>query len=138
MLKLRQCQDFVSENILGWNRGLGNGLRTSGYKPVRKSGNKILDIAYFIAYVFRKKGNHMRTITATKARANLYKILDDANDTGEPIQITGKRSNAILLSENDWRAISETLYLLSIPGMRESIREGLETKIDECDTEIEW
>jgi len=80
----------------------------------------------------------MRTITATKARANLYKILDDANESGEPIQITGKRSNAILLSENDWRAISETLYLLSIPGMRESIREGLNSAIDECDTEIEW
>jgi prevent-host-death family protein len=97
----------------------------------------MLDIAYFIAYVI-KKGNQMKTITATKARANLYKILDETNDSGEPIQITGKRANAILLSENDWRAISETLYLLSIPGMRESIREGLESDIEECDTEIEW
>ena len=80
----------------------------------------------------------MKTITATKARANLYKILDEAKESGEPIQITGKRSNAILLSEDDWRAISETLYLLSIPGMRESIREGLATPIDECDTEPKW
>jgi len=80
----------------------------------------------------------MKTITATKARANLYKILDEAKESGEPIQITGKRSNAILLSEDDWRSISETLYLLSIPGMRESIREGLEKQVDECDTELEW
>jgi antitoxin YefM len=80
----------------------------------------------------------MKTISATKARANLYKILDEAKESGEPIQITGKRSNAVLLSEDDWRAISETLYLLSIPGMRESIREGLETPVDECDADAEW
>jgi prevent-host-death family protein len=80
----------------------------------------------------------MKTITATKARANLYKLIDEAKSSGEPIQITGKRSNGILLSEDDWRAVSETLYLLSIPGMRESIREGLQTPIEECDTELEW
>jgi prevent-host-death family protein len=80
----------------------------------------------------------MKTITATKARANLYKLIDEANSSGEPIQITGRRSNGILLSEDDWRAVSETLYLLSIPGMRESIREGLQTPVDDCATEIEW
>ena len=58
--------------------------------------------------------------------------------SGEPIQITGKRSNGVLISEDDWRAINETLFLLSIPGMRESIREGLNEPIEECDTEIKW
>ncbi len=80
----------------------------------------------------------MKTITATKARANLFKLLDEASDSNEPIQITGKRSNAVLLSEEDWRAIQETLYLLSIPGMRESIREGLETPVEDCSEELEW
>ena len=78
----------------------------------------------------------MKTISVTKARSNLYKLLDEAKNSGEPIQITGKRSNGILVSEDDWRAIQETLYLLSIPGMRESIREGLETPLDECSEEL--
>lgn len=80
----------------------------------------------------------MKTIKVTKARANLYKLIDEAAENGEPIQITGKRASAILISENDWRAVQETLYLLSIPNMRESIRKGLETPLDECSEEIEW
>ena len=63
----------------------------------------------------------MPTLTATDARANLYKLLDQVADSHEPILITGKRTNAVLISEDDWRSIEETLYLLSIPGMRESI-----------------
>lgn len=80
----------------------------------------------------------MKTIRITKARSNLYQLIDDAANTHEPIQITGKRTNAVLLSEDDWRAIQESLHLLSIPGMRESIREGLETPIEECSEELEW
>ncbi len=80
----------------------------------------------------------MKTISVTKARSNLYKLLDESEISGEPIQITGKRSNAILISENDWRAINETLFLLSVPGMRESIRDGLNTPINECETKLEW
>ncbi len=80
----------------------------------------------------------MKTIPVSKARANLYKLLDEAAESHEPIQITGKRGNAILVSEEDWRSIQETLYLLSIPGMRESIRKGLETPIEECSEELEW
>jgi len=80
----------------------------------------------------------MKTITATKARASLYKLLDETKKSGEPIQITGRRSNGVLISEDDWRAISETLYLVSIPGMRESILEGMKTPVDECDPELEW
>jgi antitoxin YefM len=80
----------------------------------------------------------MKTISVTNARSNLYKLLDETNISGEPVQITGKRSNGVLISEADWRAINETLFLLSIPGMRESIREGLDQSIEECDSEIKW
>ena len=78
----------------------------------------------------------MKTLTATQARAKLYKLLDEAASSHEPIQITGKRSNAVLLSMEDWESIQETLYLLSIPGMRESIKEGLETPIEKCSKEM--
>lgn len=74
----------------------------------------------------------MRTISATQARNKLFKFIDDAAEAGEPVHITGKRSNAVLISEDDWRAIQETLYLKSIPGMRESIIKGLKTPIDKC------
>lgn len=80
----------------------------------------------------------MTTLTATEARANLYKLLDEVATTHEPVLITGKRANAILISEEDWRAIEETIYLLGIPGMRESITEGLATPPDECADEVEW
>ncbi len=80
----------------------------------------------------------MKTISVTKARSALYKLLDEASKTHEPIHITGKRANAILISEDDWRSIEETLYLLSIPNMRESIREGLKTPVDECSKKLEW
>ena len=68
----------------------------------------------------------------------IYKLLDDASDSHEPIQITGKRSSAVLVSEDDWRAIQESLYLVSIPGMRESIRAGLTTPISACSKELDW
>ncbi len=80
----------------------------------------------------------MTTLTASKARSNLYKLLDETSSSHEPIQITGKRNNAILLSEDDWRSIQETLYLLSIPGMRESIRKGLNTPVKECAKDLKW
>jgi antitoxin YefM len=80
----------------------------------------------------------MTTLTASQARANLYKLLDETASTHEPIQITGKRNNAVLLSEDDWRAIQETLYLLSIPKMRESIIEGLKTPVSKCSKDLEW
>lgn len=80
----------------------------------------------------------MTTLTASKARALLYKLLDQAASSHEPIQITGKRSNAVLVSEDDWRSIQETLYLLSIPGMRESIRKGMKEPVGKCRTELKW
>ncbi len=80
----------------------------------------------------------MKTVTATEARKTLYRLLDEVAVTSEPVQITGRRAGAVLLSADDWRSIEETLHLLSIPGMRESIREGLETPLDECVEELDW
>ncbi len=80
----------------------------------------------------------MKTISITEARNNIYKLIDMANEDGEPIQITGKRGNAILLSEEDWRAIRETLYLVSIPGMKESIIKGLKEPLDKTVSKIIW
>ena len=72
----------------------------------------------------------MRSVHATEARKQLYRLLDEVTVTSEPVQITGKRSNAVLLSEDDWLALQETVYLLSVPGMRDSIREALSTRKD--------
>lgn len=80
----------------------------------------------------------MTGITATEARSKLYRLIDEAAESHQPIVIAGKRNNAVLVSEEDWSAIQETLYLLSVPRMRESIREGLDTPVDGCDEELDW
>jgi len=80
----------------------------------------------------------MTSIKATDARAQLYRLLDEVAESHEPVVITGKRSNAVLVSEEDWRSIQETLHLLSVPGMRESIREGIVTPVDECSEDPGW
>ena len=80
----------------------------------------------------------MPIIKVTNARSNLYRLIDEVASSHEPVLISGKRANAVLISEDDWRAIQETLYLLSIPGMRESIREGLKTPVDECSEKPDW
>ena len=80
----------------------------------------------------------MTTMSATEARKQLYQLLDDVARSHEPIQITGKRGNAVLISEEDWRAVQETLYLVSIPGMRESILEGMTTPADELEDKLDW
>jgi prevent-host-death family protein len=80
----------------------------------------------------------MTTITVTEARKKLFALVDEACSSHEPVHITGKRGGAILISEDDWGAVQETLYLLSIPGMRESIRKGLKTPVGECSRELPW
>jgi antitoxin YefM len=80
----------------------------------------------------------MTTLTVTQARSRLYNLLDFTAQSHEPIQITGKRHNAVLISEEDWRSIKETLYLLSIPGMRESIQKGIKTPISKCSKILKW
>jgi prevent-host-death family protein len=80
----------------------------------------------------------MAVKSATEARANLFKLIDETVSSHAPITITGKRGNAVLISEEDWNSIQETLYLLNIEGMRESIIEGLNTPVNECDKELDW
>jgi antitoxin YefM len=80
----------------------------------------------------------MSTLTASEARANLYRLIDEAAQSHSPIRITGKRHNAFLVSEDDWASVQETLYLLSVPGMRESIKEGLNASVDECSEDLDW
>ncbi len=80
----------------------------------------------------------MTILNATEARTRLYSLIDETALTHRPIVIKGKRSNAVLLSEEDWNAINETLYLMSVPGMRESIIEGMATDISECSKDLDW
>ncbi|NOZ52252.1 MAG: type II toxin-antitoxin system Phd/YefM family antitoxin [Gammaproteobacteria bacterium] len=80
----------------------------------------------------------MTILNATEARSKLYSLIDEAAETHQPIVITGKRANAVLVSEDDWNAIAETLHLLSVPGMRESIKEGMGESISECSKELDW
>jgi len=80
----------------------------------------------------------VQTLTASEARANLYRLIDQAADSHQPITITGKRGNAVLLSADDWNAIQETLYLLSVPGIRESIKEGMAESVDSCVKGLDW
>jgi len=92
-----------------------------------------IDVAYEIAYALP-----MRAYTATKARQNLYRLIDEVAESSEPISITGRRGNAVMISEDDWRAIEETLYLLSIPGMRDSIRAGMAEPLSKSAPEPGW
>ena len=80
----------------------------------------------------------MTTLKVSEARANLYKLIDDTLVNHEPVVIMGKRGNAVLLAEDDWNAINETLHLLSAPGMRESILEGMQESIDSAAPELNW
>lgn len=80
----------------------------------------------------------MTTLTATEARKKLYTLLDDVTNSHEVVQIAGKRNSAVLVSEDDWRAIQETLYLTSIKGMKESIIKGIRTPVNKCDKELDW
>lgn len=77
-------------------------------------------------------------IPVNEAQQQLQNLIDSVSQSHRPIVIVGQSSNAVLLSEADWASVQETLYLLSVPGMRESIREGLATSIDDCDRELEW
>ncbi len=80
----------------------------------------------------------MKTINVTNARKELYKLVDQVQEAHEPVYITGKNNSAVLISEEDWRAIEETMYLTSIPGMRESIVEGMKENPGKLDTEPGW
>jgi antitoxin YefM len=108
----------------------------SGIFGVAGGGEGPVDLtsSYVITYV----RDVPKVLNASAARSGLYGLLDEAAESHEPILITGKRSNGVLISEGDWRAIQETLYLLSIPGMRESIRRGLKTPLEKCVKKLPW
>ena len=80
----------------------------------------------------------MTNLRASEARSKLYRLIDEATASHKPVMITGKRSSAVLISEEDWNAIQETLYLLSIPGMRKSIQKGLATPVEKCSKDLKW
>lgn len=84
------------------------------------------------------KDKYMTALSASKARIKLYNLLDEVASSHVPIQITGKRNSAVLISEEDWRAIQETLYLLSIPKMGESIIDGMNTPVEKCIKDLKW
>ena len=77
-------------------------------------------------------------LNVSEARAKLYHLIDEVSENHEPILISGKRHNAVLLSEEDWKAIQETLFLLSVPGLRTSIKKGMETPLSDCDENLDW
>ena len=80
----------------------------------------------------------MTTLTASEARAGLYRLIDQAAESHKPVVISGKRANAVLISEEDWSAIQETLYLLSIPGLRESVRETMAEPLSKSKKVVKW
>ncbi len=80
----------------------------------------------------------MSSLSASHARASLYSLIDEVSESHEPIVITGKRNNGVLVSEEDWKSIQETLYLISIPGMRESITRGLKAPLKKCSKKLKW
>jgi len=80
----------------------------------------------------------MTTLTASEARAGLYRLIDQTAESHQPIIISGKRANAVLISEEDWSAIQETLFLLAIPGMRESIKEGMAEPLSKSKKALKW
>jgi len=94
-------------------------------------------MAYEKAYALPQE-TLMTELNASEARANLYRLLDQAAETHKPVRISGKRNNAVLVAEDDWNAIQETLYLLSVPGMRESVREGLQTPAGKMAKVLRW
>ncbi len=77
-------------------------------------------------------------IPIKEAQKQLQQLIDSVSESHQPIVIAGQTSNAVLLSESDWASVQETLYLLSVPGMRESIREGMATPIEDCARELQW
>ncbi len=80
----------------------------------------------------------MKSLSATQARKDIYRIIDETCETNEPVLLTTKRGDAVLVGKSDWDAIQETLYLNSIPGMTESIQEGLNTPLDDTDENLNW
>lgn len=80
----------------------------------------------------------MKSLKITDLRKNLYKVVEETAKAHEPVHIYGKNGNAVLIGEDDWNAIQETLFLHAIPGVAESIIEGLKTPIEETSDKLDW
>jgi prevent-host-death family protein len=91
-----------------------------------------------ITYASSLEEVDVTAVTASEARKTLYRLLDSITEEHEPVVITGKRNNAVLISEEDWRGIQETIYLISIPGMAKSIRAAMETPASKMKEKLDW
>ncbi len=80
----------------------------------------------------------MSSINVTNARKNLYRLIEKINESHEPVHVIGKNGAVVMVAENDWKAIEETLFLTSIPGIRESIIEGMREPVDNCSDSLDW
>jgi prevent-host-death family protein len=98
----------------------------------------ILVQQYQIPYTVGLRRFAMSLVSATEARKQLFRLVDSVTENGEPILITGRRHNAVLVGEDDWKAIQETLYLSQIPGMVASIRAGMATPPEDMAQELNW
>lgn len=101
--------------------------------PGRAGRGQALDEWYYIWY-----NKSMTTITTSQARAQLFNLVDAAIISHRPVQIKGRRASAVLVSSEDWEAIQETLYLLSVPGMRESLVKNMKTPVAKCAKKLPW
>jgi prevent-host-death family protein len=115
---------------------------TASPRPMLFWRSRLLDLACEKAYdtvrLFLQPATPMPVLTASAARANLYRLIDQTAESHEPILIAGKRSSAVLISAEDWKVIQETMHLLSIPGMRESIRQGIVEPLADSAKRLEW
>jgi prevent-host-death family protein len=105
---------------------------------LQETPTSVLDSAYQKTYASAWRFIMAHLITASQARAGLYRLIDEAAQSHQPILISGKRSNAVLISAEDWNAIQETLYLLAVPGMRESIKKGMAEPLDQSVKKLNW
>ena len=95
-------------------------------------------MAYGFAYALMSQRLAMTTLTASEARANLYRLIDQTAESHQPVVIAGKNSTAVLVAAEDWQAIQETLYLLAVPGMRESIKKGMAEPLAKSARNLRW
>lgn len=98
---------------------------------------KPIDYMYHMPHLY-KKGNVMNAYMPTQARPNLFKLMEEANQSHNPIYILGKNNKAVLLSEEDYRSMIETLYIMSIPGMKDSILNASKAPLSDFSESIDW
>ncbi len=131
-MKVRSAQTTLVETseITGCRRPT-RGVRAARFAAATPKFKRRQNVRFGVRFA-------MTSMSVTQARSRLYELLDLTAASHEPIQITGKRTNAVLIAEDDWRSIQETLFLLSVPGMRDSIREGLAEPLSQSSNSPGW